>query len=308
MRIPPSRVGCSMLLRQTKPMASVRGALKSLRLRAATRRPRDVLFLAAYYRLAYPDVANIRGARRHFERFGRFEGRSPHPFIDVARLSVQMPGVRLAEVFDTYLDDRTRWALSPSPYLDVARFMDSGPWDGRTHPVVQILRDRASEPWVRSRLGTIDLATAADPIRIAAGVLALRHPGLIRLSALRHWAPPDARPLATEWGPDRYVVAGGFLLADASSELIPGDAVVSDDGTLVRTPQGVLGIAVGDRVVAGTVSVLRPESPVVGLDVPEGGLVVPATLRQREELEDRGVPTLPVGRQYIVDAQRVILR
>lgn len=267
-----------------------------------------MLFLAAYYRLAYPDVANIRRAHRHFTRYGKFEGRSPHPFVDVARLAAQMPDVRLAEVFDTYLGDRARWGLSPSPYLDVERFMESGPWDGRTHPVVQILRDRPSEPWVRSRLGTIDLATAPDPVRTAAGLLALRHPGLIRLGALRFWAAQAAHSATKEWGAGRYHVAGGFMLADAAAELVSGDDVVSRDGTLVRSQQGVLGIAVGDQVEAGTILFLRRASVVDDLEVSVGGLVVPATAIQADALMDRGAPMLPVGRQFIVDAQRVVVR
>jgi len=273
-------------------------------------RPREFLWLAPYYRLAYPDVATARNVRRHFERHGKLEGRSPHPFVDVARLAAQMPDVRLAEVFDTYLRDRARWELSPSPYLDVETFMRSGPWNGRTHPLVQILRDRPAEPWVRSRLGMIDLASAEDPRRIAAGLLALRHPGLIRLSRLEFWpATAGATEPVEDLGPGRYRVAAGFLIARGAAQVAAiGSDVVSDDGTLVRTPDGVLGILVADTMTARTVHVLRPQSEVEEILLAEEDLVAPATAGQLERLRAIGHRTLPLGRQYEVDAQRVVLR
>jgi len=297
-------------LRQTRGMASLPRGFDVLRTRIRAVRPREVLWLAPYYRLAYPDVATASNARRHFERHGKLEGRSPHPFVDVARLAVQMPDVRLAEVFDTYLKDRARWELSPSPYLDVEAFMRSGPWNGRMHPLVQILRDRPTEPWVRSRLGVIDLASADDPQRIAAGLLALRHPGLIRLSHLQFWSA--ARGLAEpvgEFGPGRYRVAAGFLIAQGDAEFAEvGSDVVSADGTLVRTPNGVLGVVVGDRMKARTLHVLRSESALEDIPLTADDLVAPATESQVEKLGMAGHRTLPLGRQYEVDVQRVVLR
>lgn len=289
-------------------MAFLRRGLDALWVRLRARGPKDVLFLAAYYRLAYPDVARTRNARRHFERHGKLEGRSPHPFVDVSRLALQMPDVRLAEVFDTYLMDRARWGLSPSPYLDVERFMGPGPWDGRTHPIVQILRDRPAEPWVRSRLGTIDLATAEDPVRIAAGLIALRHPGLVRLSELRFWPAATSPRHAGELGAGRYRVAAGFLLADDDGELTSGHEVVSADGTLVRTPTGVLGVLVRDALTARTLHVLRPDSVLDGEAFAEEDLIAPATRSQAEQVGELGYRVLPLGRQFTIDAHRVILR
>lgn len=289
--------------RRPPPAAPRRKKVRSLR-----------LFSESYYRLANPDLRDLDVPLvLHWQIHGRPRGRSPHPFIDVGWLSSQIPDALPGEVVDVYLTDRTKWIASPSPYVETEAFMSFGPWDGRTHPLLQILRHYPVDPWLRGRLGVIDLADADDDLRLAAGVLTARNPAFASLSSFSVFEPSDASG-DPEIGPDVFRVVPGFLLAVGNQAIsTPGDEVVSGDGTAIRLiDRRVVVLDTRDRVACDRlVFVTSPldETAVerlVGSTVP-GTSVAPFDAAQQEMLERLGITTLAHSRQMTVDAACVEL-
>jgi hypothetical protein len=271
------------------------------------------LFSEAYYRLANADLRDLDLSMvLHWQVHGRLEGRSPHPFIDLGWLSAQISDALPGEVVDVYLTDRTRWLATPSPYVETEAFMLSGPWDGVTHPLLQIIRDYPVDPWLRGRLGVIDLAEADDELQMAAGVLTARNPGLAQLSPFSVFEP-SAVPEDLGIGPASFRVVPGFVLA-VGDQLIatPGDEVISGDGTAVRLADRVVVLDARDAVVCDTLVFVTstldlPALERLARDAVGGTLVAPFDSDQQKVLERLGVATLPHSRQVTVDAGSVEL-
>lgn len=143
---------------------------------ARRRRPSSnhPLFDDTYYLIANPDVAMGNVVPwLHYQLYGRLEGRSPHPLISTRTLGEQMQGVPLSAVVDEFLSNQKWWVCSPSPYVDVARFMLHGPWDHKNSPFAQIATDQVVPPWVRTDLLEID-ASIEDVGNSDAGLAASR--------------------------------------------------------------------------------------------------------------------------------------
>jgi len=286
-----------------------RGVIATL-LRRARRGQEHPLFSSAFYRAAYPDVATSAvDPWSHYQLLGRNEGRRPHPFIDPEHLARQMPGVRSADALDRYLVDASFWDADPSPYIDAARFRDEGPWDGRTPPLLQVLRDYPVDPWVRSRLGLIDLADARDPVALAIGVLGVRRPALARMTGVSAWR----RNGSTGRGPGAYRVIPGYFIADAAGEIASvGRMVESPDGTALRSPGHIVALDVREvrecRTLAFCAVELGPDG-LAGLasELGAGDLAAPVSREQEEILRVAGIETLPHGRQATVRAQSLRL-
>lgn len=270
-------------------------------------------FSEAYYRLANPDLRDLDVSMvLHWQTYGRVEGRSPHPFLDVGWLSTQIPEALPGEAVDLYLTDRTLWLASPSPYVETEAFMLSGRWNPVSHPLLQIIRDHPVEPWVRGRLGVIDLAGADDELQMAAAVLAARKPGLTQLSSFAVLEPAAEREPAS-LGAATYRVIPGFLLA-AGEHLIaaPGSDVLSGDGTAVRLSERMVAVQTRDTLTCDTlVFVTAPleEAAIERLatDAVGGTLVAPFDVTQQVALERLGVATIPHSRQRTVEAGSVEL-
>lgn len=270
-------------------------------------------FSEAYYRLANADLRHLDLPMiLHWQLHGRPEGRSPHPFIDIGWLSDQIPDALPGEVMDVYLTDRTQWLASPSRYVETEAFMLSGPWDGTTHPLLQILRDYPVEPWLRGRLGVIDLAEAADHLQIAAGVLAARNPGLAQLSSFSVFERSDAHG-ESDLRPGSFRVVPGFLLArDDRVISAPGDDVLSDDGTAVRSDKDVVVLDTRDvvacnKLVFVTSALDEAVLERVARSAAPDMLIAPFDMAQQEHLERVGVGTLRHSRQLTVKAEVVEL-
>jgi hypothetical protein len=276
-----------------------------------SRRRSHVLFSPRYYELANPDVAESGvDPWLHYQVFGHAEGRPPHPFIDPGRLAHQLAGERPGIAVDRYLTEPRLWALSPGAYVDVESFVAEGPWDGRTHPLVQLLSDYAVDPWVRIRLGTIDLGAAAAPddMRLAAGLLALRNPGLAAIAGLSTWLRGDSARFVP--GQPLRVVPGFFLGGSAGELAAGGRAVLNADATVIRTSRIVVALDAGPEHRCDTLRYLLADLSddelrrrVAGFGADD--LVAPATEDQSRVLSDAGVRTLPLGRQATVIAAGV---
>lgn len=123
----------------------------------------NLIFNAPFYRAAYHDVADSGAlAWQHFLAFGKAEGRSPHPLIDVVWLAVQLD-VDQAEAIDRYFCDPTL-KTNPSPYLDVRGFAEREQRN-RAHPFFSIQQNHATYRWLSGRLQLIDALSASDDER-----------------------------------------------------------------------------------------------------------------------------------------------
>jgi hypothetical protein len=291
------------------------GALATLyrRLGGSPRVASHPLFSADFYRFANPDIAagNV-DPWLHYQVYGRLEGRSPHPFVDLNGLARQLDGEPIGSALDRYLSDRRAWVLSPGPYVDVESFVAEGPWDGRTHPLVQILRDYPTDPWVRLRLGTIDLGSAAGPaaLALAAGLLALRNPGLAATSGLSSWT--RGRPAEVTAGEPLRVVPGFFVGAAGGEVAATGGHILSADATVVRTPELVVALDAGAEHQCERLVFLFAETPPAETDrllaaAGPDDLVAPATEGQAERAAARDRRALVVGRQATVVARSLEL-
>jgi hypothetical protein len=264
-------------------------------------------FSEAYYRLANDDVRDLDVPMvLHWQVFGRVKGRSPHPFLNADQLAEQIPDVLPGEVVDAYLTDARRWLLSPSPYLETESFMLAGPWDGRTHPWLQIMRDYRFDPWMRGRLGVIDLADADDELQLAAAVLTARNLRLTRLTGFTVFEPG-----AVDDAAGAFRVVPGFFLGRGHTLLATtGRDVISGDTTAIRLQDRVLVVDVRDTVTCGTlVFITTPldESALTTLATAHGddALVAPLDADQGAALERLGVRTLPHARQARVEAEKL---
>ncbi len=243
-----------------RPRPGLRQLARSVARRLLGRIPqsrRHPLFAESYYRALNPDLANL-GAPLwlHYQVYGRLEGRAPHPIVDLDYLGAQMPGVRRADLLDRYLTFPEFWLLAPSPYVDVEGFVLDGAWDGKTHPLLQLLRSHTGEPWVRSRLQTIDLGSARrSSTSLAVGVLRSRNAALFDISRVHVWTravgrAPAARGTAT--------VIPGFLLAvDGVEQVADSTALLSPDGTAARLDDVVVTIESGRRRQSSTLVYFR---------------------------------------------------
>ncbi|AYF98346.1 glycosyltransferase [Protaetiibacter intestinalis] len=282
-------------------------------LRRGTRPTREEhpLFSASFYRATNPDIASAGiDPWLHYQVFGRAEGRSPHPFIDVSRLAGQLPDTLTAVVVDAYLMRREHWLLSPSPYIETEHFAAAGPWDGVTHPLVQIAEQYPAEPWVRARLSLIDLVDARSPERHALAALMMLDPRRVHAGRLSVWSR-TAPPPSDSHGAFR-VVPGFFAGLDGTEIVAIGREVVSRDGTAVRNRHVVAIADDGERYTASTLVVAIGELDHRALGalasrLDGGDIVAPVDVQQERALNIAGVRTLPFGRQAIVEARHLEL-
>src|SRR5690606_32920013 len=107
------------------------------------------------------------------------------------------------------------------------------------------------EPWVRSRLQTLDLGSARrSSTSLAVGVLRSRNAALFDISRVHVWTravgrAPAARGTAT--------VIPGFLLAvDGVEQVADSTALLSPDGTAARLDDVVVTIESGRRRQSST--------------------------------------------------------
>ena len=220
------------------------------------------LFSEPFYLVSNPDLADLGVSPwLHYQVFGRAEGRTPHPLIDVGRLAVSMPGVRRSELVDEYFANPARWLIDPSSYVDAQAFALTGPWNGATHPLKEIVSLHTTGPWMHSRLMVVDSAddAASQSRLVAAGALLVLAGGSSRVATMKAWSGPHAH------GPSsarNYTVVPGYFLGAGSAE-IASDAVgtLSPDSSMIRHSTGFVSIVRGPEVAADTLIYLEGELP-----------------------------------------------
>ena len=214
------------------------------------------LFSAAFYGGVNPDVV-AAGADPwlHYQVYGRTEGRSPHPLIDLDYLSAGVPGTLRAELVDAYLGDPALWRTDPGPYVECVRFLLAGPWDGTTHPLVQIARDHLTSPWVHQRLMLVDAQAPGTrrALVIAAAVLLTRNASA-GMAALQLWSPPTVPRV--EGAREYTVVPGMFVGASGGTIVAAGSDDMSADSSVLRAGEGFASLRRGAHHTASTLVVI----------------------------------------------------
>ena len=134
------------------------------------------LFSREYYLAANPDVANTGlDAWHHFSNHGYFEGRSPSPYIDPSYMA-DLVGVDLRDVFLEAFSKKENWTTNTSPYVDIQNFVINGPWDGSSHPLLQIVEESHTiSPWVRFSTAFSDLPSMTEKRQRTLAISLLSH-------------------------------------------------------------------------------------------------------------------------------------
>lgn len=271
------------------------------------------LFSADFYEGVNPDVvAGGANPWLHYQVHGRTEGRSPHPLIDIDYLSAGIPGALRSELVDSYLGTPALWRLDPGPYVECTRFLLSGPWDGSTNPLQQIVRDHLSSPWVHQRLMLVDAQAAgsARGLLVAAAVLLTRH-AASGLGALQLWrAPGTVLPSGTA---DYTVVPGMFVGSGAATLVAQGSAVMSADTTVLRAGDGFASLRSGHAMSVASLVIIDTDLDDAALSalVGRGGslALAPHSLDQHAALQriagGQGVRILQPGLQVHVTADEL---
>jgi hypothetical protein len=288
--------------------------------RLARRMAWHPLFDSGAYLALYPDVASSRAAPwLHYQVFGRVEARTPHPFIDVDILSASMLGVPIGEVVDRYLALPETWTLDSSAYVDCQRFLLSGQWDGRSHPLVQLLTTQLHGPWVHHRLLLTD-STVADvntARRIAVSTLLAKAGVTGRTSEFKLWLEdPDVSQNDATAG--LYTVIPGFFLGLNGTALVANSAqVLSADASMIRLNGEFIGRVVGQVIKAQQLAYLNgPLSKEALRELlrgsPEDTVIAPSSMRQQlavqlliDELGCDAARVLEVGRQTRIQVEKV---
>ncbi len=293
-----------------------RGAAHSVRHTGA-----HPLFSPGYYLAAHPDIATAGApAWLHYQVFGRAEGRSPHPFIDVAWLRDALPDAPFGGEVDRYLSDRSAWFIEPGPYTEAARFALSGQWSGDEAPLAEIVRAHPREPWVHERLMVVDLSGEAATARLAAFATVLgAAPTGVRTPSLAVWTTADEGDLADPAGP--YLVVPGFFAGAGNRRLWwAGDTAISPDRTAAATADEVVTVASGSRVTGSVLVLFTSYEGRTDLDatvrdaVPRtvfapSSRAVEVSLRQlRRDLGRPDLTVLTHGTQTTVEAERLDVR
>jgi hypothetical protein len=128
------------------------------------------IFSPDFYLSAYPDVANSGlDPWAHFSKFGIAEGRSPNAYVD-ANYMANALALPLGDVLLEAFSKKEYWTENTSRYVDIRSFVLNGPWDGKTHPLEQIINtDQNRDPWIRFAPYFSDLSTTTgNSLRLAA--------------------------------------------------------------------------------------------------------------------------------------------
>lgn len=299
--------------------------LLGLMLSALRRRPlaMHALFDPTYYRIANPDLAATRVPEwLHYQVFGRIEGRSPHPLLSVSTLADQMPGVPVVDVIDEYLRDSQWWSCAPSPYVDTAQFVARGPWDGRTHPFLQIVEQHMNQPWVRTDLLQIDSSSTGSTDNRAgvAAAVVLMGIGTRRYGVstpTMRW-PLGRVPSSTEPGLYR-MLPGSFLAHEGTVEAFLGaPRGRSLDGTAFLLATEAVMRKPAETITVERLFMLQPQISrdrlISALRSSSGRVAIGVSSRSQESalgliLQEPGMPSgivLPWGRQTAVSCQAFV--
>ena len=115
-------------------------------------------FSSNFYELSNNDVSST-GVKPwlHFVVYGLFEGRAPHPLLDLRFLRDQIPGLSYPSTLYNYLVDLNYWDYQPSPFVDFDKYLAArGPHPG-IHPLKLMLSEGTTSSWISPRLAAIQV-------------------------------------------------------------------------------------------------------------------------------------------------------
>lgn len=135
----------------------------------------SLMFDPIFYRLAYQDVASSgMHPWLHYQKFGRSEGRQPHPLIDLNYLQQQIPDISVVDLIDKYLESPSLWHASTSPFLNLELFIDSGLWSKRANPLIELINSGVITRYLNLRTLQIGLSDLDETDSVVSLVVAHR--------------------------------------------------------------------------------------------------------------------------------------
>lgn len=135
----------------------------------------SLTFDPVFYRLAYQDVANSgMHPWLHYQKFGRSEGRQPHPLIDLKYLQRQIPEISVIDLTDKYLESPSLWHASTSPFLNLELFRESGVWSKRANPLIELINSGVITRYINQRTLQIGLSDLDELDSVVSLVVAHR--------------------------------------------------------------------------------------------------------------------------------------
>lgn len=199
------------------------------------------VFSPDFYLSAYPDV-ELSGFDPwvHFSKFGLREGRSPNPYVDPEYIA-NVLGLTVSDVLIEIFSRKELWTQNTSRYVDIQNFVISGPWDGTTHPLEQMIEgEYIREPWVRFAPFFSDLSTIAQKNCRLTAVSILDHitGQKFRLSRPKGHILSDAPLQNLVFDKEESVLCiPGFALVvqNIAYSLSNGHDVISPDRSAIRT-------------------------------------------------------------------------
>ena len=212
------------------------------------------IFSPDFYLSAYPDVANAGlDPWVHFCKHGIAEGRSPNAYVDGTYLANKL-GLPLGDVLLEVFSKKEYWTENTSRYVDIRSFVLNGPWDGKTHPLEQIINTGQNrDPWIRFAPYFSDLSTIAESSHRLAAVSILDHinGSRFRLSRPKEYRLNDNPLQNMDFDVEESVLCiPGFTLSakDKSFTLSTMKDVLSKDRSAIRHGETLTVYQYGDTL------------------------------------------------------------
>lgn len=115
------------------------------------------LFWPDYYLSKYQDLPAGLDCWAHFIEFGMLEGRSPHPFLDLDVLSMQISLIKDAPTLLQYFLNSSYWDAIPCRWVDIHRFeVNRTHNEQKLNSLSQIMRSSNLKSYLESNLIEID--------------------------------------------------------------------------------------------------------------------------------------------------------
>jgi hypothetical protein len=115
------------------------------------------LFWPDYYLSKYQDLPAGLDCWAHFIEFGMLEGRSPHPFLDLDVLSMQISLVEDVPTLLQYFLDSSYWDVIPCRWVDIHKFeVNRTQNEHKLNSLSQIMRSSNLKSYMESNLIEID--------------------------------------------------------------------------------------------------------------------------------------------------------
>lgn len=115
------------------------------------------LFWPDYYLSKYHDLPAGLDCWAHFIEFGMLEGRSPHPFLDLDVLSMQISLVEDVPTLLQYFLDSSYWDVIPCRWVDIHKFeVNRTQNEQKLNSLSQIMRSSSLKSYLESNLIEID--------------------------------------------------------------------------------------------------------------------------------------------------------